>query len=249
MDTFQLKDVVLVTSDEKSLGFQWEDKASKISGVQVISAEYDLPAVLIDTKFIGLVKDKEQVFVKNPFANEYIEISQSENRLFSSKISIYRRVAAVLGAKTFRAKAVFVEEKKRTLDADLEASARTVELDATYKAIQEEKLNKTYELESDFESAVDFDRSLAYEQAKQLIMNLQMESEQEIVDLIENNNPQYQNREVRQRIKLQLTNELNDLLEISFKLTGMGSLFGLGANFQTTTESVKTIILDTEITF
>ena len=67
--------------------------------------------------------------------------------------------------------------------------------------------------------------------------------------MIENNDPSLQSRERKQNVKLQLTNELNDLLEMSFSINVMAGVFSLGANFKSTTESVKKIILETEISF
>ena len=250
MEKLKLKDVLLVTSDEKALSYSWDEKAKNLNGVQVISNDYDLGTLMKELKFIGLQKDKEQVFIKDPFySNTYVDVTKAEERIFKNKIKSYKRIAYLLGAKTFSAKAEFIEENKFATEIDGSVTMRVVKIDGEFKKEQIQKFNSTYDLNSEFEPDLNFDRKRAFEEAKQLVKELNFENEIDIVGLIENNDPSDQNREKRQTLKLQLTNELNDLLEASFSINAMAGTFSLGANFKSTTESTKKIILQTEIIF
>ncbi len=250
MEKSKLKDIILVTSDEKALSYKWEDNAKLLKDIQVVSQEYELTPLREEITFVGYVSNKEQVFVRNPLnVLEYIEITRAEEHIFKSKIKFYKRIAYLLGAKSFSAESEFIEEKKLSIGADLNVAYKVVKIDGSFKKEQTEKFNATYELDSQFEPKLDFDRHRAFEEANQLVKELNFYHEIDIVGLIENNNPNDQNREKSQIVKLQLSSELNDLLEISFNINAMGAVFGLGANFKTTTESLKKIILKTEIVF
>lgn len=250
MEKTRLKEVLLVTSDEKALSYKWDEKHKNLNGVQVISEDYELEGLQNELTFIGLQIDKEQVFVKDPFySNTYVEITKAEDRIFKNKIKNYKRVAYLLGAKSFSAKAEFIEAKKFTTKADGTTTIKVVKIKGDFKKEHAAKFNSTYELNSEFEPDPNFDRQRAFDEAKQLVKDLNFENEVDIVGLIENNDPSDQNREKKQNLKLQLTSELNDLLETSFSINAMAGTFNLGGNFKSTTESIKKIILQTEIIF
>jgi hypothetical protein len=250
MEGIKLKDVLLVTSDEKALSYKWDEKSNNLSGVQVISNDYDLKDLQNEVTFIGLQGDKEQVFVKDPFyIDTYVEVTKAEERIFKNKIKNYKRIAFLLGAKAFSAKAEFIEENKFTTEIDGSIKIKVVKIDGEYKEEQTQKFNSTYDLKSEFEPDINFDRQRAFEEALQLVKELNLENEIDIVGLIENNNPAYQNREKKQNLKLQLSHELNDLLETSFSINAMAGTFNLGGSFKSTTESINKIILQTEIIF
>lgn len=250
MEKQQLKNVILVTSDEKALSYKWDPKSKNLKGIQVISEDYDLQELQKEIDFIGIQNDKEQVFLKDPsYKNTYIEITKAEDRFFKNKIKNYKRIAYLLGAKSFSAKAEFIEEKKFTTEADGSMTYKVVKIEGDFKKEQTEKFNATYELNSEFEPDPNFDRHRAFDDANQLVKALNFQNEIDIVGLIENNDPSEQSREKKQNVKLQLTNELNDLVEMSFNINVMGGAFNLGGGFKSTTESVKKIILETEIIF
>lgn len=252
MERNKLKEVLLVTSDEKSINYKWEDNASKLKGIQVVSKEYDLPALIEEKEinFIGYKEGREQVFVKDPFYdNYYIEITKAEDRIFKNKIRFYKRIALLLGAKGFTANAEFREENKLSIEANGSISHKVVEINTGLTKEQISKFNKVYKLNSTLKPLEDFDRQRGFEEAKDLVNKLNLHNEIDIVGLIENNDPSLQNREITQEVTLELSNELNDLLEMSFNINAMGGVFGLGANFKKTTESMKKIILDTKIVF
>lgn len=250
MEKTKLANVILVTSDEKSRNYKWEEKSKLIKGIQVVSEESELDALKQNITFIGLQKGIEQVFVKDPFHIDiYVEITKAEDRIFKNKIKFYKKIALLLGAKSFSAKAEFIEENKFTMEGDVKVSHPVVEVDLALRKEQEAKFNKIYTADSALKPYENFDRQRAFEDAQKLVKELNFENEIDIVSLIENNDPSLQSREVSQNITLELTSELNDLLEMSFNLTAMGGVFNLSSKFKSTTESVKKIILNTEIIF
>jgi hypothetical protein len=249
MGSEKLKEVILLTSDEKARSYKWEDNANALRGIQVISKENDLDKFKHIT-FLGFKDDLEQVFVKDPFYPKvYVEINKAEKRIFDNKIKFYKKIALLLGAKSFNADAEFIDESKATIDANGKISYKLVQVDASLSKQESSRFKKKYALKSVLTPIENFDRYRGFEDAKALIKLHNLENETSIVGLIENNDPYLQSRETKQTVKLELTSELNDLLEMSFNINALGGVFALGANFKKTTETMKTIILQTEIEF
>lgn len=250
MDKKKLKQVILVTSDEKSLNYKWENNAESIKGISVLSEEFDLPVLKNKIKFIGLNEGKEQLFLQSPCdKNIFIEISKSEDYIFKDKIKNYKRIAFLLGAKSFSAKAEFVEELKQTMDADGTVESKIAELNIKISTSLSEKFSKTYELASKFVTCENFDRKRGYHEARALVELKGLENELDLISLIENRNPDDQNKEEIQKVKLELSSELNSMLETTFNLTAMKGVFKLGGQYGSTCESIKKIVLSTEVVF
>jgi hypothetical protein len=247
--------VVLVTSDEKSISYKWEDNSEKIKAIDVISGEYGWDNnVFEEFEFIGLIPNTEQVFLKSPFEKKkYIEIGKSEEYFFTKKISLYKNIAFLLGAKDFSANAEFIEEKRITTDANLNVSYLPAgELSGDYKNETESKIASEYDLTENFEDKDDYntlDKERAYNEAKEIIENNNLRNEIDLTDFVEFRNPKHQKQLKSKTLKLKLTSELNTLIELSAKINVLDNVFGLEAGFKTRTEILKTIILRTEVNF
>ncbi|WP_426092363.1 hypothetical protein [Flavobacterium sp. DSR3-2] len=248
--------VVLVTSDEKSKSYKWEDNREKIQAIDVISADYgwEHNKFFQGNEFIGLIPNTEQVFLKSPFEqNKFVEIEKAEEYLFAKKISLYKNIVFLLGAKDFTAIAEFIEEKTISKEGSIDVSyVPVVEISAKAKEETEKKIAAEYELKDNFEDNEDFesfDRVRAYDEAKEIIKNNNLENEFDLVDLVEFRNPKHQKKIGSRTVKLKLTTELNALIELSAKINVMGGVFGLDASFKTKTKSIKKIILTTVVNF
>lgn len=247
--------VVLVTSDEKSKSYKWEDNSEKIKAIDVISADYGWASNTFEgIEFVGLIPNTEQVFLKSPFEdNKYVEIEKSEGYFFTKKISLYKNIAFLLGAKDFSANAEFIEEKKMSKDVNLNVSYSPVGgLSTDYKKEMESKISSEYVLTENFESKDDYatlDRERAYNEAMEIIKNNNLTNEIDLIDFVDFRNPKHQSQLKSRTLKLMLTTELNTLIELSAKINIMEDVFNLEAGFKTRTESLKKIILSTEVNF
>jgi hypothetical protein len=247
--------VVLVTSDEKSKSYKWEENSDKIKAIDVISANYGwVNNTFGEYEFIGLIPNTEQVFLKSPFEkNKYVEIEKSEEYFFTKKISLYKNIAFLLGAKDFSATAEFIEEKNISTDANLNVSYLPAGgISGDYKKETESKIASEYVLTENFESKDDYltlDRERAYNEAREIIDKNNLINEIDLNDFVDFRNPKHQNQLKSRILKLKLTSELNTLIELSAKINAMGGVFGLEAGFKTSTKSLKKIILSTEVNF
>ncbi|WP_264521160.1 hypothetical protein [Flavobacterium sp. N1994] len=257
MDKYIIKsNVVLVTSDEKSKSFKWEENSEKIKAIDVISSDYgwDENDFFQGNKFIGLIPNTEQVFLKSPFEqNKFVEIEKAEEYFLTKKISIYKNIIFALGAKDFSAKAEFIEEKEFTKDADFNVSYMPIGgLSAEYKEETIKKIESEYKLSNIFEDNENndsFDRTRAYNEAMEIVHRYNLTNEDQLLDLVEFRNPKAQKKLSTETVQLKLTSELNTLLELSAKINVMDGVFGLEAGFKTKTKSLKKIILTTVVNF
>lgn len=253
MDKNAYSDVVLVTSDEKSINYKWENNSEKLKAIDVISADYGWKDGKFENfEFIGLIPNTEQVFLKSPFEkNTYVAIEKAEDDFFKKKISLYKKIVRKLGAKNFSAKAEFIEEKRISNEGSVNISyAPAADLSVSAKTEIENKIAKNYELEAKFQKDDEpFDRALGYKNAKEDLEKYNLQKEYDLVDLIEGCDPNEQNTYSSQIVKFELTAELNSLIELSANINVMGGVFELGTSFKQRTESLKKIVLRTEVNF
>ena len=247
--------VVLVKKKKKSRSYKWENNSEVLKAIDVISADYGWVGDKFENfEFIGLIPNTEQVFLKSPFEkNKYVEIEKSEEYFFAKKISLYKNIAFLLGAKDFTANAEFIEEKRISDVANLNVSYVPYGgVEGNYKKETELKIASEYSLAENFESKGEYltlDRERAYNEAMEIIKNNNLTNEIDLMDFVDFRNPKHQSQLKSRKVKLKLTSELNTLIEMSAKIKVMENVFNLEAGFKSTTESLKKIILSTEVNF
>lgn len=252
MDDLKLYgDVVYITEEEQSINWKWEKGYNKISrGMQIIS-ENDFRTILDkDVYSVDCVEHIEvgTTFMKHPFLkNRYLDINNAECTLFKDKLNCMANISKHLGVTRFEAKAVFLEEGKRELDCSGEMKCKYVDISTKYKEQQDSNYSKTYSREENFsgnELTVDTHR-IALELAK--VYGLDRDSD--IDYLLKQRDPNHNNRLISQKIKLELSRELNTYLDCAFSLTVLGGIFSLSANFKEITSKKKRVILETSLIF
>ena len=174
----------------------------------------------------------------------YIDINIAEDELFKDKFNCLGRVVKLLGAKSFEAKAAFLEARTRIIDATGNINYKLIKADASYKKSEEEKYAKTYSRKEIFSG--EFTRQ-GYENAKQLIKQYKLE--EDLNYIVEQRNPDDDNTFSEQNITVDLSEELNSLTECAFSLNVLKGVFTLNANVKQTISTQKKIIVETKIIF
>lgn len=246
--------VVIFQEDEKSLNYKWllpENSQFNRKPIAIKSFEYDKEdflnnnVVIIDNKNFDL----DTVFYLHPNKNNtYIEQSRFEDYIFKEKIYRYIQMAQKLGAKKVNFTAELLESKKLETEVDGSASYKIVEVSGEYKKIAEEKFKKTYIDNTEYLPSENYSLVRSYEEAMQWIKDENLYFDQDLCHFVESRNPKTENLLTKKTLSTKLTQETNELLEISANLT-VGLVFSLKANFKENIVNLKELLLKMEVEF
>lgn len=249
-----LPKVVIFQEDERSLNYKWRlpDKSDfNRKPIAVKSYEYDKEEflknheVIIDNRNFDL----DTVFFLHPNKNNvYIEQSKFEDYIFKERILRYIEMAQKLGATKANFKAELIEVKKIEKSADGSISYKVAKLEGEYKKNFEERFQKVYIDNSSYIPSEDYDLAKSYKEAQQWIKDENLYFDQDLVHFVKSRNPITENLLSTKVLSTKLTQETNQLLEISANLT-VGPLFSLKTSFKETVSMQNELLLKMELEF
>ena len=232
--------ILQISTEERAVNYRWEKDADKLDKNISIVCMDDIQNLVNDgwTFKTKMPIREGMTLALHPFISKcYIDINIAEDELFNDKFNCLGRVVKLLGAKSFEAKAVFLEAKTRIIDATGNINYKLIKADASYKKSEEEKYAKTYSRKEIFLG--EFTRQ-GYEKAKQLIKQYKLE---DLNYIVEQRNPDDGNTFSEQNIAVDLSEELNRLTECAFSLNVLKGVFTLNANVKQTISTQKKSLL------
>lgn len=238
--------ILQISTEERAVNYRWEKDADKLDKNISIVCMHDIQNLVNDgwTFKTKMPIHEGMTLALHPFISKcYIDINIAEDELFKDKFNCLGRVVKLLGAKSFEAKAAFLEAKTRIIDATGNINYKLIKADASYKKSEEEKYAKTYSRKEIFLG--EFTRQ-GYENAKQLIKQYKLE---DLNYIVEQRNPDDGNTFSEQNIAVDLSEELNSLTECAFSLNVLKGVFTLNTNVKQTISTQKKIIVETKIIF
>ena len=251
MENTQLKSkqVLYVGSPELCTNYRWEKKSEllnpKIGFVcidDIISArESGIEIMTCNNAPVC----EGAVLVNHPFKNNtYMDVMLAEDELFRQKLDVIGTIARHLGVMSFTAKAKFENIRKYEFEANGNVKlGRYVNLDAEHKHQEEEKYAMQYSREERFPGKYDMEN---YKEAQRLVNQYQLS---ELKYLLEQRNPNFSNSLRSQKIKTELSKELNDITECAFSLSILGGCVAIGGSLKETLSTQKKVMLETELIF
>ena len=241
--------ILQISTEERAVNYQWEKDADKLDKKISIVSMDDIKKMndsgwtfKPDIPFLC----EGMTLALHPFIYKcYIDINSAEDEIFKDKLDCLGKVSKLLGVKLFEAKAIFIEEKHRDLDASGNINYKVVKVDASYRKEEEEKYAKTYSRKESFSG--EFTQK-GYDKAKQLIKQYKLD-DKDINYIVEQRNPEDSSVLSAREVKVELTRELNKLTECAFSLNILKGVFTLNANVKQTIATQKTVILETKLIF
>lgn len=249
-----LPKVVLFQEDEKSKNYKWslpEGSDFNRKPIAIKSLEYDKEEFLNNNEVVIANKnfDLDTVFYLHPNReNVYIEQSQFEGHIFKEKILRYIQMAQKLGAKKANLTAELIETRKLKINANGSVEYKVAKLEGELKREIEEKFRETYINNNEYIPSENYDLAKNYEEALEWIEKENLYFDQDLVHFVKSRNPEIGNLLSKQELKTQLTQDTNQLLEISASLT-VGSIFKLKGGFRESVSSQKDLLLKIELEF
>lgn len=249
-----LAKIVIFQEDEKAINYLWglpDNSQLNRKPIAVKSFEYDKQDFLDNNEVIINNKnfDLDTVFYLHPNKDKvYIEQSRFEDYIFRDKIFRYIQMAQKLGARKVNFTAELLTLRKMEIKTDGSISYPTFKLDGEYKKATEEKFRKTYIDNTEYIPSENYDLVKNFNEAKQWIKDENLFFDQELVHFVNSRNPETGNLLSKKILSTRLSQETNELLEISANLT-VGSVFSLKANFKEDVSNLKELLLKMEIEF
>ena len=249
-----LPKVVIFQEDEKSINYKWnlpEGSDFNRKPIAVRSFEYDKDTFLKENEVIIANKnfDLDTVFYLHPNRdNVYIEQSKFEDYIFKEKILRYIQMAQKLGAKKANLTAELLETRELEINANGSVEYKVVKLEGEFKKEVEEKFKETYINNNEYKPSENYDLAKNYKEALEWIDRENLFFDQDLIHFVKSRNPEIGNLLSKQELKTQLTQDTNQLLEISASLT-VGPIFKLKGGFRESVSRQKDLLLKIELEF
>lgn len=246
MENYQLKDVLYIAPEERSINYKWEKDHNKLSpNLAVVSLDdiRNMENSGVEFKTASSLYEG-MILAKHPYiANCYMDVNLAEDTLFIAKLNCIGKVAKLLGVKEFTAEATFLEAKTGKLDIQGNAQYKVVNAGATYKKKEEEKYAKKYSRHERFSGKF---TKKDYEEAKKLVSQYKLD---DLEYILAQRNPDDNNTLGDQKVHIELSKELNSIIECAFSLNTLKGVFALNASTKETISTQKIVILETKLVF
>src|SRR5690606_9625378 len=154
-----LPQVILFQEDEKALNYRFKLPFKLNSEIAVKSIEYDLEDIRASgVKLLGPRPSKDSIYYLHPYKNnEYIHESLGEMYFLQEKLDLYRRVGALLGAKSISTKVVLTESKNLTIDVEGKLQIKLVKAETSVNYTEQSKYQQALEISEEYNLQNNFD--------------------------------------------------------------------------------------------
>lgn len=186
-----------------------------------------------------------QVFIRHPFVPDtYMDVEESENTLFHIKMQCLSRIMQCLGASHISGHAYVSETKKREIDVNGKISYKVVDIDGNINKTRDEKYETDYSLEDTF--AGGFSQE-SYEEALNEAKRVGLYDDFDVKNLLDQRNPEKQNKMLGRKVKIELNRELNENLDSAFGLQAAG--FTMNGTYKDILETERKVMFELQIEF
>lgn len=246
MENNQLKEILYIAPEERTINYKWEKNSNLLSPNLAVVTVDDIEHLKKEGWKIKsqIPLTEGMVLAKHPYLDKcYMDINLAEDELLKDKFNCIGRVVKLLGVKQYKVKVVFIEQQQRELDVSGKVNYKAIKSSAEYKKREEEKYAKTY---SRSETYIGNFTEKSYEEAKQLIKIHDLD---ELKYLVDQRKPNDENHLNSFEETIELSKELNSLTECAFSLNVLGGVFSLDANLKQTISIQKKVVLETRLEF
>ena len=243
-------DIIHIVTEERSINYRWEQNANKLNqNLQIISID-DMNIALTQGQYsfdLSGTLSLDMVLAKHPFLpNKYIDINEAQDVIFEDKLNCMFEIARLLGVTSIEAKALFLEEKRMEIAIDGGLTYKYVGTNLEINETERQAYAKRYERKEKFSgefSTESYRKACAKAQQYGLLIDSGIQY------LLKQRNPDEPNPILQQSVKIEMTKELNNLLECAMSLNILPNVFSLGGNTKELISSRKKVILESELFF
>lgn len=226
------KDVIHITSDEKTFNYKFEKNSDKLSkNLEIASIDDILSIPIEDRRALFAVREIEEgmIFIKDPITGRYYLASEASQKLRDSKFDALTDIARLLGAKKVVREIESMTQVSRKIDASGKVTYKEVSLKLDSKNESYSNITQKYSRVQYFngcERSIDFEKAVNQCKLNGLI------HEPEVINMLKNRNPEDANYVTSDDLNIELTNDCERSMDNAMSLNVMGNLFKLDAKCQ-----------------
>ena len=166
-----------------------------------------------------------QILIKHPFKpNTFIDVNTTESEIFNEKISKLSNIAWNLGAKSLKGDFYISDQKERQHGINGQIKFKKISLSGSRKKELENYYKRSIKLEDDFivGDVAEWEktevRAQRWEIARKEAEESGLINDEVIKSLINKLNPNHPIRNTREKYSFNLTNEINENIDLAFDL-------------------------------
>ena len=246
----QKAQVIYVTSPERAINYKWEKDSKKINSQVRIISEDDL-SNLQESGYIHFPQKPiiGDVLVKHPFEPcTYIHAENAIETIRQSKFFKICEIAQLLGTVKYQTDAIWKKSETRKVEANGEINYEVV-VDSEIKIDSKEKMAQVSKLtiNADF-NGIQVISKESFLKAQNKAKEYGLWGDVSIISLINQRDPENQNRLKELKYHIDLTSEANHLLDIAFSLE-VAAIFNLKATIKSAISKQENMTIDVTFVF
>lgn len=243
------KNVIHVTSQEKSRNYKWESNAEKLKkGVEIVSIDSieQMPIELKKQFFTGIEVEEGMVFIKEPIKGKYYLASEFADKSIQNLNDAIDHVAMLLGAIRITRKIESWKTVTRSLDGSVGGQYKCVEANVNSKKLKNEDYKRKYAEDRVFKGCnreIDYQKALKFCEEKGLMDN------REIKKMLSSRNPEYANMELVNEVITEVTQNIDSLIDTAFSINELSGVFKLDASCKSAIQTSVRMIVSARIEY
>ena len=242
--------VVLFLEDEKALNYKYKTVINLTKDIEIKSLDYDFEK--FENEFTLISESKTSygdIYFLHPYkSNTYVNEKNAEQYLLHEKLNLFRRAASLLGAVSISSKVIVKNIDSIETDTNGKVRWKIADAGIDVKTKSTNNLKSSLEIYDEYKLESNYNHQENLENLRKFIEENNLNHELQLIDLIEGRDYKKSGTSLKKKkIKTEITQEYNNLLEISARLKS--PVFSLNSSFHKKLKNVKTLEVEIEYNF
>ena len=244
-------DIIMFVNEDDAVTYKWEKNRHHLNenNIALIAINKVEELKKEGVLFSGNSRPGlNSLYIRHPFANqEYVELESSSGVIQREKLNNFSMICRLLGAKKVNTHFTSTKFIDSEMAAKFGISIPKGSLDAETKKKRAEANREEYVLNDTYGEG----QSPKLEQVHDFVQKKGLDIDKDIQALINKRDPQYglDNRLKTHNVKLEISNEVNNLFEVAANVGAVKSLVSISGNYQQKISSQEKIVLEIEVEF
>lgn len=244
-------EIIMFVNEDDAVSYQWEKNRHQLTENNIELININKADILKKEGIIFSGNTRpgiNSLYIRHPFANqEYVELESSPGVIQREKLNNFSMICRLLGAKKVKTNYTSTKFIDSEMAAKFGISIPKGSLDAEFKKKRDEANREEYILNDTYGEG----QVPKIEQVHDFVEKKGLDIDKDIQALINKRDPQYglDNRLKTHNVKLEVSNEVNNLFELAANVGAVKSLVSISGNYQQKISSQEKIVLEIDVDF